>query len=138
MSTLLLRIASVVFALYAAGHTYGAMYKDLKSGDPLKQVAFTAMRSYKETIQGSARSYWDFYTGFGFFTTWSLVLLAILCWQLAGLARTQPAIARPLILTLFAISIPMTVLTFTNFFLAPAILSTAATLLLGAAAFTLP
>jgi len=138
MSTLLLRITSVVFALYCAGHTYGAMYKDPKTGGPLKQAVLGAMQSYKETIQGQARSYWDFYRGFGFFATWSLILLAILCWQLSTLARTQPTIARPFILTLFAISIPLTVLTFTNFFLAPAIFSTVATVLLGAAVFTLP
>jgi hypothetical protein len=138
MSTTLLRIASVVFALYTAGHTYGAMIKQPQGGSPLKQATIAAMRGYRETIQGASRSYWDFYKGFGWFVSCALLLFAILCWQLATVARTQPAIARPLILTLFVISIPMTVLSYTNFFAAPAILSTAATLLLGAAAFTLP
>ena len=138
MSTILLRIASVVFALYTAGHTYGAMLKDPKEGGPLKQATLAAMRGYHETLQGASRSYWDFYMGFGWFVSCALLLFTILCWQLASLARTQPAIARPLVLTLFVISIPMTVLAYTNFFAAPAIFSTAATLLLGAAVFTLP
>jgi len=138
MSTILLRIASVVFALYTAGHTYGAMYKDPKEGGPLKQATLAAMRSYHENLGGASRSYWDFYKGFGWFVSCALLLYAILCWQLSTLARTQPSSARPLILTLFVISIPMTVLAYTNFFAAPAIFSTVATLLLGAAAFTLP
>jgi hypothetical protein len=138
MSTILLRIASVVFAFYTFGHTYGAMIKQPKGGGPLKQATIAAMRSYHETLQGASRSYWDFYTGFGWFVSCALLLFAILCWQLGSVARTQPATARPLILTLFVVSIPMTVLGYTNFFAAPAILSTVATLLLGAAAFTLP
>jgi len=138
MSTILLRIASVVFALYTAGHSFGAMIKDPQGGGPLKQATIGAMRSYHETIQGASRSYWDFYKGFGWFVSCALLLFAILCWQLSTIARTQPSIARQLILTLFVISIPMTVLAYTNFFAAPAIFSTVGTLLLGAAAFSLP
>jgi hypothetical protein len=137
MPTILLRIASVVFALYTAGHTYGAMIKDPSTGGPAKQLVLSAMRSYHENLGGASRSYWDFYKGFGWFVSCALLLLAVLCWQLSALARTQPAIARPLILTLFVISIPMTVLAYTNFFAAPAAFSTVATLLLGAAAFSL-
>ena len=138
MSTILLRIASIVFALYTAGHTYGALFKDPSDGGPAKQAVLYGMRTYHENLAGASRSYWDFYMGFGWFVTCALVLFAVLSWQLSTLARTQPSIARPLILTLFVISIPMTVLAYTNFFAAPATLSTAATLLLGAAAFTLP
>ena len=138
MSTLLLRIASVVFVLFTAGHSYGALIADPKTGGPEKQVLLAAMRGYHEDVQGASRSYWNFYMGFGWMVSCSLLLFAILCWQLSTVARTQPAIARPLILTLFVISIPITVLSYTNFFAAPAILSTAATLLLGAAAFSLP
>ena len=138
MSTILLRIASVVFALYTAGHSFGAMIKDPGTGGPAKQAVLGAMRAYHENVMGSSRSYWDFYKGFGWLVSCALLLFAILCWQLSTLARTQPSIARPLTLTLFVISIPMTVLAYTNFFAAPAIFSTVATLLLGAAAFSLP
>jgi hypothetical protein len=138
MSTILLRIASVVFALFTAGHTFGAMIKDPGTGGAEKQAVLTAMRTYHENVMGTSRSYWDFYKGFGWMVSCALLLFAILCWQLSTTARTQPTAARPLILTLFVISIPMTVLSYTNFFAAPAIFSTAGTLLLGAAAFSLP
>jgi hypothetical protein len=138
MSTILLRIASVVFALYTAGHSFGAMIKDPGMGGPAKQAVLGAMRAYHEDVMGSSRSYWDFYKGFGWLVSCALILFAVLCWQLSTLARTQPSFARPLILTLFVISIPMTILAYTNFFAAPAIFSTVATLLLGAAAFSLP
>jgi hypothetical protein len=133
MPTILLRIASVVFALFAAGHTFGAMIKDPKGGGPLEEATLAAMRGYHADVMGSSRSYWDFYKGFGWDVTCALVLFSILCWQLSNIARSQPAIARQLVLTLFIISIPITVLSYTNFFLAPAIFSTAGTLLLGAA-----
>lgn len=136
MSTLLLRIASVVYLLFTAGHTFGAMFKDPKQGGPEKQAVLMAMRTYHENVMGTSRSYWDFYRGFGFYVSCALLLLAILCWQLGSLARTTPSAARPLIWTLFIISIPMTILSFTNFFAAPALFATLATLLLGAAAFT--
>jgi hypothetical protein len=138
MSTILLRIASIVFALYTAGHTYGAMLKDPSTGGPEKRAVLMAMRTYHENLGGASRSYWDFYKGFGWFVSCALLLFAILCWQLSTLSRSQPSVARPLILTLFVISIPMTVLAYTNFFAAPAVFSTVATLLLGAAAFSLP
>jgi hypothetical protein len=135
MRTIFLRASAVVYALFALGHTYGAMYADIQTGGLAKQALFTAMRSYTENVQGFTRSYWDFYRGFGFNVSWMLVGFAILSWQLGTLSRTQPSSARPLILTLFAISIPITVLAWTNFFAAPGVLSTLATLLLGAAAF---
>ncbi len=137
MSTLLLRIATVIYALYTAGHTFGAMYKDPSTGGPEKQAVLAAMRSYHENIMGSMRSYWDFYTGFGFLVSWTFLLFAILCWQLGSLAHSNPSAARPLVLTLFLISIPMTVLSYTNFFAAPAIFSTVATLVLGGALVSL-
>lgn len=133
MATLLLRIAAVVYALFTAGHTFGAMFKDPSTGGPEKQAVLAAMRTYHENVMGASRSYWDFYKGFGFMVSWSLLLFTILCWQLGALARSNPSVARPLILTLFLISIPITVLSYTNFFAAPAIFSTVATLLLGGA-----
>lgn len=131
-----LRIAAIVFALYAAGHVYGAMYEDLKADTPAKQALFDAMRNFTETFQGSTRSYWEFYNVFGFYVTWSLVAFAILSWQLASLARTNPSAARPFIWTLFVISIPMTWLTWSHLFVIPQAFATLTTLLLCAAALT--
>ena len=56
MSTILLRIASVVFVLFTAGHTFGALIKDPKGGGPLKQATLAAMRGYHENVMGSSRS----------------------------------------------------------------------------------
>ena len=135
---LLLRITAVWFAVYAALHTYGAMYADLHEAVPLKQALFAAMRSYKETLPGATRSYMDFYMAFGLMASWTLLLFAILSWQLASLSRTQPAVARPLVLTLFVISIPMTILIWTHVFAIPALFSTVATVLLGLSYYALP
>jgi hypothetical protein len=137
MSTILLRIASVVYLLFTAGHTFGAMIKDPKGGGPIKEATLAAMRGYHENVMGSSRSYWDFYKGFGWNVSCLLILFAVLCWQLSNIARTQPAVARQLVLTLFVISIPIAVLGYTNFFAAPAVFATVGTLLLGGALFYL-
>ena len=132
MPTTLLRIASVVYLLFTAGHSFGAMIKDPQGGGPLKEATLAAMRGYHENVMGSSRSYWDFYKGFGWMVSCFLLLLAILCWQLSSLVRNDPSAARSLVLTLFLISIPTTVLSYTNFFAAPAVFATVGTLLLGA------
>jgi hypothetical protein len=137
MSTILLRIAAAIYVFFTLGHTLGAMYQDPKEGGPAKQAVLAAMRAYHQDFQGSSRSYWDFYRGWGFYVSWTFVLFAILCWQLGSLARKNPSAARPLIATLFAISIPMCILTWTHFFITPDICATLATLLLGGALFSL-
>jgi hypothetical protein len=137
-SPLLLRIAAIVFLLYTAGHTFGAMFKDPSTGGLEKQAVLAAMRSYHQDIGGFSRSYWDFYKGFGFYVSLGLLSYAILCWQLADLSRTSPSAARPLVMTLFVLSIPMTILAWTNFFILPFVLSLVGMLLLGVAAFRLP
>lgn len=136
-STLFLRVAAAWFTVYAALHTYGAMYEDLREAVPLKQMLFTAMRSYKVNIQGVTRTYMDFYLAFGLISAWCLLLFGILSWQLGGLARNQPDVARPLVLTLFVISIPMTALVWLYVFAVPGIFSTVGTLLLGLSYYAL-
>jgi hypothetical protein len=46
---------------------------------------------------GAKRSYFDFYMGFGHSLSVAQVMLAILLWQLAALARTDAPGVRPMI-----------------------------------------
>ena len=131
-SSRLLRSASVVFAFYTFGHTYGGMLHDDKRG-PRQAAVFAAMRDYTFDVEGMTRSYWSFYRGFGFYVSMALALLAVLCWQLAQQSRSHPDAARPLVATLFVSLIAMTTLTAVDFFPAPTILSALATLLIGGA-----
>ncbi len=48
-----------------------------------------AMRNARFEIQGLQRTFWDFYTGFGLFTTVFLFFAAVLAWQLGSLPKDQ-------------------------------------------------
>jgi hypothetical protein len=81
-ASFLYRIASVLLLLFAAGHTFGFLQVDPNWGvDSLVQ----AMKSTHFNANGSDRTYWDFYVGFGLFVTVLMVFGAIVAWQLGSL-----------------------------------------------------
>ena len=116
---LLYRIASVLLLLYAAGHQLGFRRVDPRWN---AEATVAAMRT-TFLVQGQTRSYWDFFSGFGFFCTGLLLLAAVLAWQLGMM---PPEVLRMMGLlrwsfaACFAI---MSVLTWRYFFPAPTIFS---------------
>jgi len=93
-TTLWLRISSIISLLFAAGHTLGGLKEWSPMGDnPVLQ----AMRTVRFDALGVNRSYLDFYKGFGYSISVTLLLQAILLWQLATLARSHAAEIRPMI-----------------------------------------
>lgn len=131
MSTsLLYRIASVLLLLYAAGHQLG-----FRRVDPRWNAEATVSAMHQTfQVQGQPRSFWDFFSGFGFFCTGLLLLSAILAWQLGALPREvlqQMTLVRWSFAACFA---AMTVLTWRYFFPAPTIFSALVTLSLVLAA----
>lgn len=133
--SILLRIASVLTLVFCAGHTAKAL--EATSRGPEEAAVFMSMQSYPFLIMGVRRTHWDFYRGFSLLFSVALLLLALLLWQLGGIAKTEPARVRPLIVTLFAGYLGFTVLCGMFFFTAPAAVSAAAAICL-ALAFTAP
>src|SRR5438552_13654290 len=80
------------------------------------------------------RTYWDFFSGFGFFVTVLLFFSAILAFQLAGLSKVSLRSLR-VVTWAFALSfVVITLLTWRYFFIAPLVfLSVVALCLLMAA-----
>ena len=122
--SILLRIASVLTLVFCAGNTYRAL-------DPLSRGAeeaavFMAMQAYPFNIMGFRRTHWEFYRGFSLLFSAALLLLAVLLWQIGGIAKSDPARARPLIATLFLGYFGFTILCGMYFFTAPAAVSAAA------------
>ncbi|HEV2749976.1 MAG TPA: hypothetical protein VGV12_05565 [Gemmatimonadales bacterium] len=78
------RISSVLLVLFAVAHQLG-----FRSVDPSWGVdsVVHAMQATHFEVQGLTRSYWDFFTAFGFFVTVLLLFAAFLAWQLAGLSK---------------------------------------------------
>jgi hypothetical protein len=85
-----------------------------------------AMQAYPFSIMGFRRTHWDFYRGFSLLFSVTLLLLAVVLWQLGAIARSDPARARPLIASLFVAYLGFTILCGIYFFTAPAALSGAA------------
>ena len=130
-SSLLYRISSALLILFALGHTIG-----FRQVDPSWNVnsVVSGMRSVNFHVQGFDRSYWDFFSGFGFFVSVFLVFAAILAWQLGSMSPEALA-AIPIARWSFAVCFVLIAgLTWRYFFLAPGVLSTLVALgLLGAA-----
>ena len=93
-TTLWLRIASVVSLLFTAGHTLGGLQR--WSPTPDNEV-LRQMIAVHFDVQGMSRSYYDFYMGFGWTLSIAMLLQTVLLWQLASMARTNPAGVRPMI-----------------------------------------
>jgi hypothetical protein len=131
-ASLLYRVASGLLVLFAAGHTLGFRRVDPRWGvDP----AIEALKTTRFDVQGLSRTYWGFYTGFGFFVTVLLLFAAVLAWMLGGLPRevlaAMPGIAWALALCFLAV----TVLSWQYFFVVPVVFSGLITLCLLAAAW---
>ena len=131
--SVLLRAASVLTLIFCAGHTYGAL--GASSADPAQAAVFMAMQAYPFEIMGARRTHWQFYRGFSLLFSVTLLLLAVLLWQLARLSNSDPAGARPLIASLFLAYLGFTILCGVYFFIAPAAFSAAVAICL-ALAFT--
>jgi hypothetical protein len=130
-----LRVTSGLFAFFTFGHTMGML--NTTSRGPAEDALLATMRAVRFPIMGVTRSHWDFYQGFGFTVTILQALMAVLCWQLGSLSATNPAQARPLVLTLLAASAGIAAMSWIYFFAAPAAFATATVLLLALAVWEL-
>jgi hypothetical protein len=133
-TTVLLRSASILTFVHAVLHTMGGLLSAPEHGQDEINVLNT-MKAFQFDFMGSMRSYWDFYLGFGLNVTLFLLLAAVLLWQVASLARSEPDKARPFMLTLFAAFIAMMVLSWRFFFIAPLVVEGMIAVLIGSAYF---
>src|SRR5262249_49217079 len=120
-ATLLYRIAAVVLVLFAAGHTFGFLSFRPASAEGL--AVYNAMNSVHFDFDGAARSYADFYTGFGLMVTAYLLFCAVLAWQLGSIARSQPKAIGALAWVFAAVQLAIFILSVLYFFLVPAVMS---------------
>jgi hypothetical protein len=127
-----LRIASIVGLLFAAGHTLGSR----KDWSPMAtNPVMDAMRSSRFDVEGVSRSYLDFYRGFGFSLSVYLIMQAALLWQLATIAKTNPALVRPMVIVITIASVATTVITWNFILPVPATFGVGLTICLLAACF---
>jgi hypothetical protein len=121
------RVAAVMLVLFAAGHTMGFRQVDPKWG---ADAVVAAMKSVHFDVEGFNRNYWGFYTGFGFFVTILELFLAVLTWQMAGLAPEVLGRMGLVAWGLVACFGAVTVLSWKYFFMTPVIFSVVITVCL--------
>ena len=90
----MLRIAAAISLLFTLGHSMGGLQQWSPMGD---NAVLQAMRDVRFDTMGVSRSYLDFYMGLGWTISVLMVMETILLWQLASLAKTEPARLRPII-----------------------------------------
>ncbi len=112
-----LRTASVLTLIHAILHTAGGMFGGPRSA--AQTVALASVQKNTFEAFGRTRSYWDFYFGFGLMASLTLLLLAVLLWQLAALLTTDPDKTRPLLAALFVMFIAMSAISWYYFFAPP-------------------
>lgn len=120
-ATLLYRIASVLLALFALGHTVGFLKFKPASTDGL--AVREAMTNVQFQIGGAKFTYGGFYTGFGLFATAYVVFAAFLAWHLGGLASTTPRAIGALGWEFFALQLVSLALSWIYFLPPPVVLS---------------
>ena len=129
MTTLLfLRIASIISLVFTAGHTLGGLRKWSPMGD---NEVLKAMTTVRFDTMGANRSYLDFFMGFGWSISVFMLLQTVLLWQLASLARAEPACVRPMIAVFALAALATGVIAWRFIFPVPALFSSALVVALG-------
>ena len=129
---ILYRIASVLLLFFAAGHTFGFRQNNPEWG---ADAVLGLMRSIRFDAQGFSRSYWDFFSAFGFFFSVFLLFAAVLAWQLGGLPAETFARMRRTAWALAICFAAVTALSLKYAFTTPIVFSTMITMCLIAAAW---
>jgi hypothetical protein len=108
-SARLYRAASVLFVVFAVAHSLG-----FRQVDPQWNMDAT-VAAMKTTflVQGQTRSYWDFFSGLGFFISLVLLFCVIFAWQLGSV---PPDVRNSLKLVRWAFAACFVVVTITTWF----------------------
>jgi hypothetical protein len=129
-TSLLLRIASVISLVFTAGHTLGGVQKWSPMGE---NEVLKAMSIVRFDTMGANRSYLDFFMGFGWSISVLMLLETVLLWQLASLARSDPAQVRPMIAAFALATLATGAIAWRFIFPIPALFSGALVIVLAAA-----
>src|SRR5260221_11356493 len=117
---LLLRMASIISGLTAAGHTLGGRQSWSPGGET---EVLRAMKTVSYHVMGVDRTFWNFYAGFGLTISVYQLLQAVLLWQLATIAKDQPRRVRPLIASFFLATIACGLIAWKLIFVVPVVFS---------------
>ena len=128
----LYRSASVLFVLFAVGHTFG--FLRFRPPSPEALAVREAMTNVHFQVGHATFTYGGFYTGFGLYITLYMLFSAVLAWQLGDMAMNAPQSVKTLGWTFFGVQIAGLILSLAYFSVGPALLSGVVAACLGGAA----
>jgi hypothetical protein len=117
-SATILRIAAALAAIQGSAH--GSLFLRARPRHgPAEEAVVEAMQSNRFDFAGAMRSYWDFYYGYGLQAAAACLVEAVLFWQLARVAESQPALIRPIVGLFVLVNVGHALLTARYFFYVP-------------------
>ena len=96
-TAIIVRGAAVLAALQGIAHGALFIFARPRHGDA--EVSVIALMKANRFFAGGL-SYWDYYFGYGLIAAAVCIVEAVLCWQLATVAETQPLLVRPMLMLL--------------------------------------
>ena len=132
-ASIFFRIAAVLLLLFAAGHTFG--FRQYNPEWVGTDAVIASMRSVHFDAMGFTRTYWDFFSAFGLFTSVFLLFAAVLIWLLGGLPAETLARVRGIAWALALCFVAITALSWIYVFTIPIAFSAVITVCLIAAAW---
>ena len=132
-ATLLYRVASGLFVVFAVSHTFGLLSRNQPS--PEVGAVRAAMNSVHWRFMGAEITYGGIYIGFGLLLTAALLLSAFLAWHLGWLARSDPRAIGGLGWVFFGFAMTNLILSWIYFFAGPIVASALLAVCLGWAAW---
>ena len=120
MAKLLLRIAAAIMLVHCVGHTFGQLgWK--KDPDPAKHDVIKQMTGPRFPFMGVSRNMGDYFDGYGYAATISMLLIVFILWFTSGQVASGAVFARQIILTMSVCLLFLAVNEFLFFFPAAAI-----------------
>jgi len=132
-AVVLYRIASVLFILYAVGHTSGFLKFQPPSAEG--RAVWESMNNVHFQLGQTEATYGKLYVSFGLFISLYVLFAAYLAWYLGGLARNTPQAIGPLGWVFFAVQLGALALSAICFLPPPAILTGLAAICVGCASW---
>jgi hypothetical protein len=132
----LVRTAATLAAVQGIAH--GTLFLRAKPRHgPAEVAVIEAMQGNRFDFARATRSYWDFYIGYGLEAAAACLVEAVLFWQLARMAESQPALVRPTVALFVLVNLGHALLAARYFFYVPIVFDLLIATCLGGAFLTL-
>lgn len=115
---ILLRITVVLTLFYAFGHVMGHLTRK-ETSDPVNKEVIRQMEQNKFSVNGSMRSWDDFYEALSLDSALVLLVFAVIFWMLSGMVEKYPRVVYDLLWPILICLIGFSITNFLYVFMIP-------------------